>query len=47
MIVCRKDMEVKLKKEYNDMKRKNMHDNNILSGSDWYSIQAFRGIYIY
>lgn len=38
-----KDMEVQLKKEYNDMKRKKHKNNDVLSGREWYSIQAYRG----
>ncbi|KAG1337169.1 hypothetical protein G6F62_005997 [Rhizopus arrhizus] len=39
-----KDMEVQLKKEYNDMKRKKHKNNDVLSGREWYSIQAYRAI---
>jgi len=38
-----KDTLVDLKKRYNDNKR-NTQDPNILSGSEWYEIQAFRAL---
>ncbi|XP_053375442.1 Fanconi anemia group J protein homolog [Mercenaria mercenaria] len=36
-----KDVQVKLKREYND---KHRIDRGLLSGSDWYEIQAFRAL---
>lgn len=39
-----KDMEVQLKKEYNDKRRMKSKNNDLLSGREWYSIQAYRAI---
>ncbi|XP_052802476.1 Fanconi anemia group J protein homolog isoform X2 [Mya arenaria] len=36
-----KDLQVKLKREYNDKYR---YDRGLLSGGDWYEIQAFRAL---
>ncbi|XP_059096440.1 Fanconi anemia group J protein-like [Tigriopus californicus] len=37
-----KDIQVDLKKKYNDQRK--LQDRDILSGSDWYEIQAFRAL---
>lgn len=39
-----KDIEVKFKKEYNDKRKCHVGNTDLLSGSDWYSAQAFRAI---
>lgn len=39
-----KDMEVKFKKEYNDRKRLEKRNPDILTSNEWYSSQAFRAI---
>ncbi|CAO3697444.1 unnamed protein product [Rhizopus microsporus] len=39
-----KDMEVQLKKEYNDRKRMKHKNADVLTGREWYSIQAYRAI---
>ena len=36
-----KDLQVKLKREYNDRHRA---ERGLLSGSEWYEIQAFRAL---
>ena len=37
-----KDVQVDLKKKYNDKRR--TEDKDILTGNDWYEIQAFRAL---
>lgn len=36
-------MDVKFKKEYNDLKRSGNRNAGVLSSNEWYSAQAFRG----
>ena len=38
-----KDLQVQQKKEYNDRKRRSGH-SNLLSGSQWYEVEAFRAL---
>lgn len=38
-----KDLEVILKKEYNDKAQHKNKGRDTLSGSEWYAAQAFRG----
>ena len=37
-----KDVQVDLKKKYNDFRRKENNKSELLSGTAWYEIQAFR-----
>lgn len=42
-IHLRKDIEVSLKKEYNDLKQRNQQHGGVMNGRDWYATQAYRG----
>ncbi len=39
-----KDVQVDLKKKYNDGKRRTTSSSQLLSGNEWYEIQAFRAL---
>ncbi|KAG0741654.1 hypothetical protein G6F23_007418 [Rhizopus arrhizus] len=39
-----KDIEVSLKKEYNDLKQRNQQHGGVMNGRDWYATQAYRAM---
>ncbi|EIE76120.1 hypothetical protein RO3G_00824 [Rhizopus delemar RA 99-880] len=39
-----KDIEVSLKKEYNDLKQRTQHHGGVMNGRDWYATQAYRAM---
>jgi hypothetical protein len=46
-IKYRKDVQVNLKKSYNDQKKESRPNETTLSGYEWYTTQAYRGKFFF